>query len=65
MGFSFREYLQALRVRRARALLADPDLSVTEVAYAAGFNDLSNFDKVFRKIVGVPPSAYRKAILPF
>lgn len=65
MGLSFREYLQALRVRRARALLADPDLSVTEVAYAAGFNDLSNFDKVFRKIVGVPPSAYRKAILPF
>jgi YesN/AraC family two-component response regulator len=65
MGLSFRQYLQGLRVRRARALLADPDLSVTEVAYAAGFNDLSDFDKVFRKIVGVPPRAYRKNILPF
>ena len=64
MGFSFRECLQGLRVRRARALLADPGLSVTEVAYAAGFNDLSHFDKVFRRIVGVPPSEYRKSILP-
>lgn len=64
IGFSFREYLQGLRVRRAKGLLADPNLSVTEVAYAAGFNDLSNFDKVFRKIVGVPPSAYRRTILP-
>jgi YesN/AraC family two-component response regulator len=64
MGFSFREYLQGLKIRRAKALLADPSLSVTEVAYAAGFNDLSNFDKVFRKIVGVPPSAYRRTILP-
>jgi YesN/AraC family two-component response regulator len=64
MGFSFREYLQGLRVRRARALLANPALSVTEVAYAAGFNDLSHFDRVFKRIVGVPPSEYRKAILP-
>ena len=63
MGVSFRECLQGLRVRRARALLADPGLSVTEVAYAAGFNDLSHFDKVFRRIVGVPPSEYRKGIL--
>jgi YesN/AraC family two-component response regulator len=65
MGLSFRQYLHGLRVRRARALLADPNLSVTEVAYAAGFNDLSNFDKVFRKIVGISPRAYRKAVLPY
>lgn len=63
MGVSFREYLQGLRVRRARALLAEQGLSVTEVAYAAGFNDLSHFDKVFRRIVGVPPSEYRKTTL--
>ena len=64
MGLSFREYLQGLRVRRAGTLLADPRLSVTEVAYAVGFNDLSHFIKVFRKIVGIPPSEYRKAIRP-
>jgi YesN/AraC family two-component response regulator len=61
-GRSFTEYLQVLRVRRATALLADAGLTVTEVAYAVGFNDLSHFDKVFRKIAGVPPREYRKAI---
>ncbi len=64
MGVSFKQYLQELRVRRAQALLADPNLSVTEVAYAAGFNDLSTFDKVFRKIAGVAPRAYRRGPLP-
>ena len=62
-GLPFRQYLQELRVRRARALLADAGLTVTEVAYAAGFNDLSHFDKVFRRVTGVPPSGYRKAAL--
>lgn len=62
MGLSFRDYLQGLRVGRARALLADPRLSVTEVAYAVGFNDLSHFDKVFRRIAGVPPSEYRRTL---
>lgn len=62
-GLRFREYLQHLRVRQARTLLADPSLTVTEVAYAAGFNDLSTFDKVFKRIVGAAPSEYRKALL--
>lgn len=61
-GRSFREYLQAMRVRQAVALLGDPGLTVTEIAYAVGFNDLSHFDKVFRRIAGVPPSEYRRAI---
>lgn len=61
-GFAFRDYLQGLRVQRARELLADPRLTVTEVAYAVGFNDLSHFDKVFRRIAGVPPSEYRRTL---
>ncbi len=61
-GLAFRDYLQGLRVQRARALLADPRLTVTEVAYAVGFNDLSHFDKVFRRIAGVPPSEYRRTL---
>jgi len=63
MGVSFRQHLQALRVSRARALLEDPTLSITDIAYAVGFNDLSTFDKVFRKLVGVPPRTYRRSIL--
>ncbi len=61
-GVSFTEHLQTLRVRRAKALLADRSLTVTEVAYGAGFNDVSHFDRVFKRIAGVSPTEYRKAI---
>lgn len=62
VGVSFREYLCGLRLERAQALLADRELTVTEVAYAIGFNDLSHFDKVFNRIVGMSPTEYRKSI---
>jgi YesN/AraC family two-component response regulator len=62
IGVSFREYLCGLRLERARALLADRELTVTEVAYAIGFNDLSHFDKVFNRTVGMSPTEYRRSI---
>lgn len=62
VGVSFRQYLHVLRIDRAKRLLADPQLTVTEVAYATGFDDLSHFDNVFNRIVGVSPTGYRKAI---
>ena len=62
VGMSFREYLCGIRLERAQALLADRELTVTEVAYAIGFNDLSHFDKVFSRIVGMSPTEYRKSI---
>jgi two-component system, response regulator YesN len=55
----FHDYLQELRITRAKALLADRYLRVTEIAYAVGFNDLSHFDRTFRKVVGCSPTAYR------
>jgi len=58
----FHEYLHDLRVSQAKALLADRHLRITEVAYAVGFNDLSHFDRTFRKIVGRSPSEYRKSM---
>lgn len=62
VGMSFREYLCGVRMERALALLADRDLTVTEVAYAIGFNDLSHFDKVFNRIIGMSPTQYRRSI---
>jgi YesN/AraC family two-component response regulator len=61
-GVPFHEYLHDLRVTRAKALLADRYLRVSEVAYAVGFNDLSHFDRIFRKIVGYSPSEYRRSM---
>ena len=59
IGTPSHEYLQDLRVSRAKALLANRYLRVSEVAYAVGFNDLSHFDRTFRKMVGRSPSEYR------
>jgi YesN/AraC family two-component response regulator len=62
VGMSFRTYLCGLRIARAQALLADRELTVTEVAYAIGFNDLSHFDKVFNRVVGMSPTVYRRSL---
>jgi two-component system, response regulator YesN len=62
MGVPFHEYLHNLRVRHAKVLLADSYLRVSEIAYAVGFNDLSHFDRIFRKHVGRSPSEYRASV---
>jgi YesN/AraC family two-component response regulator len=61
-GTPFHEYLRDLRVSRAKALLADRYLTVSEVAYSVGFNDLSHFDRTFRKRVGRSPTQYRASL---
>jgi AraC-like DNA-binding protein len=61
-GVLFHEHLHQLRVSRAKALLSDRHLTVSEVAYSVGFNDLSHFDRTFRRIVGRSPTEYRTSL---
>ncbi len=56
-------YLAALRAARARQLLAETDLSVTEVGARVGYMSSSHFAKAFRQATGISPSAYRKALV--
>lgn len=58
-GTSFQSYLQQRRLRFARALLCATELGVTDVCYAAGFNDPSHFGRAYRRQYGHPPSAGR------
>jgi AraC-like DNA-binding protein len=53
-------YLQRRRVERAMFLLRSTDRSVTDVCMAVGFSSLGTFSRVFREVVGEPPSAYRR-----
>ena len=53
-------YLQRRRVERAMWLLRSTDRSVTDVCMDVGFSSLGTFSRVFREIVGEPPSAYRR-----
>jgi AraC-like DNA-binding protein len=55
-GISFQKYLQELRLQFAFSLLSSATLSITEVCYAAGFNNLSHFERVFKQKFGQLPS---------
>jgi len=61
-GSSFTDRVLELRLQKARAMLADSRhdrLRVTEIAYACGFNDISYFNRSFRRRFGASPLQYR------
>jgi len=60
-GATFLEYLANYRIEKAKQLLANLTMSVTDVAAAVGFTDPSYFTRVFRKQEGLSPSEYRSA----
>lgn len=60
MGEPPHRWLIVRRVERAKGLLADPGLSITDVALAVGFGSSAHFATVFRKQVGVTPTDYRR-----
>ncbi len=57
-------YLNRYRVRQAKGLLEKGTRSITEVALAIGFTDVSYFGRVFRQEVGISPSAYQHGQRP-
>jgi AraC-like DNA-binding protein len=61
LGVTPHQYLVRTRLRRAARLLAEDDLSVTDAAFEAGFGDLSNFMRTFRRAAGISPGAFRRA----
>ncbi len=59
-GVQFSELLDLMREERARALLKDPAVSLTEIAFSLGFHDLATFSRAFKRWTGVPPGTYRR-----
>lgn len=59
-GLNFTEYLSRVRTEKAKNLLLNPNLRVTEVAYGVGFQSLPHFNKVFKKITGMSPTSFRQ-----
>lgn len=60
-GVTFLDYLQKVRIKKSCDLLLGSELLVSEVAYQVGYDDIKYFHQIFRKIVGMNPSEYRKA----
>jgi AraC-like DNA-binding protein len=57
-------YLLRRRIERAKELLRNTGLSVTEVSLAVGFRSLGSFSSAFRQLVGEPPGAYARRWQP-
>ncbi len=60
LGITPIEYLNRYRIQRAKTLLEQGSLSITEVAMAVGYSDSSYFSRVFRQEMGVSPRAYQQ-----
>src|SRR3954468_3607334 len=58
-GLNFTEYVCRVRIESARNLLLNPNLRISEIAYQVGFQSLTHFNRVFKKIAGEAPSEYR------
>ena len=61
LGFSFNEYLNTVRITEAKHRLSRGWDSVTEIAYAVGYESQSYFSKVFKRMTGMSPSEYQRA----
>jgi len=58
-GLSFTEFVSRTRIEKAKNLLLNPNLHITEIAYAIGFQSLTQFNRTFKKIMGQSPTDYR------
>jgi AraC family transcriptional regulator len=62
IGATPMQYVISLRLRKAVTLLERKDLKICDIALKSGFNDLSEFNKQFKKLYGSPPSSFREPV---
>ena len=58
-GYSPRQYIIRRRVGEAQSLLLNTDMGVTSIASMVGYESVNNFHRVFKMVVGIPPSQYK------
>jgi transcriptional regulator GlxA family with amidase domain len=58
-GITPHQYLTRKRIQQAQRLLAQSDLSVTEICFAVGFQSLGSFSTLYRRQTGYAPSEHR------
>ena len=61
-GMTFTSYVARVRVERVKNLLLNPHKRISEAAFEAGFQSLSQFNRIFRKVQGESPSTYRERL---
>lgn len=59
-GMTVGTCLTVIQIRKAAELISFSDLTLNQVASATGFVNLSHFNRIFKKVVGIPPGHYRR-----
>ena len=62
-GINFTDYLSRVRIEKSKNLLLNPNLRVSEIAFEVGFQSLTHFNRVFKRILGQSPTEYRSQLL--
>jgi AraC-like DNA-binding protein/ligand-binding sensor protein len=60
-GLTFTEYLGRVRIEKAKTMLLNPHLRISEIAYEVGFQSLTHFNRVFRQVTGQSPTGFRNS----
>jgi YesN/AraC family two-component response regulator len=61
-GLTFTDYLARTRIEKVKNLLLNPHKRISEVAYETGFQSLSQFNRVFRRVTGQSPTVWRSKL---
>jgi transcriptional regulator GlxA family with amidase domain len=61
-GMTLTEYVGRVRVEKAKGLLVDPSLRISEIVFAAGFGSIPRFNSLFKQHVGMAPTEYRASL---
>jgi AraC-like DNA-binding protein len=61
-GMNFIDYLSRVRVEKSKTLLLNPNSRISEVAFACGFQSMTNFNRAFKRIVRRSPTQFRKSL---
>lgn len=61
-GINFTDYLSRVRIEKAKNLLLNPSLRISEIAFEVGFQSLTHFNRVFKRIIGQSPTHYRSQL---
>lgn len=56
----FQDYLTMLRINRAKELLRSTNLSISEVCYQVGYQDIRTFNRVFKRVAALRPGEFKK-----
>jgi AraC-like DNA-binding protein/ligand-binding sensor protein len=63
-GINYTDYLSRIRIEKAKNLLLNPNLRISEIAFEVGFQSITHFNRVFSKVFGQSPTDYRSQLMP-